>query len=241
MAYDSLLAVPDVNLELLLEAQEWNDLSETALRLLEAMQLDDFMLAMNVADLQGNVHNHFFGSLPKTFIAKLQIADRLETDPIARHILTSGIPLSWEVGPLCEMNSQELRYHALKELGIASGLSMAARSERSFSRIDFYSRDATTYPFKKQIQSNLFLFATYLNEATRILWAAQTPNQAPILTAREHECLKWSASGKTSQEIGLILGISQHTVYFHLKKVASKFNVYGTRHAISKAMENGIT
>jgi DNA-binding CsgD family transcriptional regulator len=58
-----------------------------------------------------------------------------------------------------------------------------------------------------------------------------------VLTEREQQCLRWSASGKTSDEIGTILGISKNTVYFHLKKAASKFEVYGTRHAISRAME----
>lgn len=45
---------------------------------------------------------------------------------------------------------------------------------------------------------------------------------------------------KTSSEIGLILGISQRTVYFHMKNVAMKLGVYSTRHAISRAVMMGI-
>ncbi|MGP4130849.1 autoinducer binding domain-containing protein [Pantoea tagorei] len=37
---------------------------------------------------------------------------------------------------------------------------------------------------------------------------------------RELEILKWTAEGKTSAEISLILAISQHTVNFHQKKYA---------------------
>jgi DNA-binding CsgD family transcriptional regulator len=44
------------------------------------------------------------------------------------------------------------------------------------------------------------------------------------LSQREHECLKWTACGKTYAEIGLILGISFGTVKCHLDKTRFKLN-----------------
>ena len=148
--------------------------------------------------------------------------------------------MEWQIEPLCQLDNGGFSYVMLKAYGITAGLSIGARSEHSFTRIDFYSNELETNPIKRQFWGDLFLFSSHLNEAARSLWAKKIPQQAPILTAREHQCLVWSANGKTSREIGLILEISRHTVYFHLKKVAAKFNVYGTRHAISRAMEMGL-
>ena len=41
---------------------------------------------------------------------------------------------------------------------------------------------------------------------------------------REKEILKWTAEGKTSAEIAMILSISENTVNFHQKNMQKKFN-----------------
>jgi LuxR family transcriptional regulator len=41
---------------------------------------------------------------------------------------------------------------------------------------------------------------------------------------RECEILKWTAEGKTSAEIAMILSISENTVNFHQKNMQKKFN-----------------
>ena len=41
---------------------------------------------------------------------------------------------------------------------------------------------------------------------------------------REKEILKWTAEGKTSAEIAMILSISENTVNFHQKNMHKKIN-----------------
>jgi LuxR family transcriptional regulator len=41
---------------------------------------------------------------------------------------------------------------------------------------------------------------------------------------REKEILRWTAEGKTSAEIAIILSISENTVNFHQKNMQKKFN-----------------
>jgi LuxR family quorum-sensing transcriptional regulator LasR len=156
-----------------------------------------------------------------------------------KHVERLGIPIAWQIETVCAQ-APASPYHELRETGILAGLSAAIRSEDSFSRIDFYSKTAGSFS-PLRFRSELLLFSCYLNEAARTLWSQQSPKvSAPILTSREQQCLHWSANGKTSNEIGSILGISQNTVYYHLKKAASKFEVYGTRHAISRALQMGL-
>jgi DNA-binding CsgD family transcriptional regulator len=45
------------------------------------------------------------------------------------------------------------------------------------------------------------------------------------LTDRELEVIEWIKAGKTNQEIGVILNITQNTVKSHLKRVYQKLNV----------------
>ena len=45
------------------------------------------------------------------------------------------------------------------------------------------------------------------------------------LSTREEEVLTWVARGKSSSDIGSILGISEKTVEYHIHKILHKFNV----------------
>lgn len=56
------------------------------------------------------------------------------------------------------------------------------------------------------------------------------------LTAREHDCLYWVAQGKTSWEIGCILGISERTVNFHIANLCGKLGVRTRQAAITAAI-----
>ena len=45
------------------------------------------------------------------------------------------------------------------------------------------------------------------------------------LTDRERECLTWIARGKSAWAAATILGVSHHTVNFHLKRCMAKLGV----------------
>lgn len=49
--------------------------------------------------------------------------------------------------------------------------------------------------------------------------------QGDTLTAREQEVLEWMQEGKSNPEIGVILGISTHTVKRHVERVLAKLGV----------------
>ena len=77
-----------------------------------------------------------------------------------------------------------------------------------------------------------------MHSAARLM--LDKPFDAPTLTPREREALRWAAIGKTSWEIGHILGIAESTVNFHLTTVAKKLQVQGRRAACSKALLLGL-
>ncbi|SFU07259.1 LuxR family transcriptional regulator [Kosakonia arachidis] len=57
---------------------------------------------------------------------------------------------------------------------------------------------------------------------------------------REREILKWTAEGKTSAEIAMILSISENTVNFHQKNMQKKFNAPNKTQIACYAAATGI-
>ena len=57
-----------------------------------------------------------------------------------------------------------------------------------------------------------------------------------LISARELDCLKWIAAGKTAWEASVILGITERTVRFHLNGAREKLNCLTTTQAVAKAV-----
>jgi len=60
------------------------------------------------------------------------------------------------------------------------------------------------------------------------------------LTSRELTCLRWAAIGKTSWEMGVILGLTERTVNFHIHNACKKLQVHGRQAAITAAFQAGL-
>jgi DNA-binding NarL/FixJ family response regulator len=74
---------------------------------------------------------------------------------------------------------------------------------------------------------------------------AEANNGAPylekiVVTKREREVLEWSSIGKTSAEIGLILGISENTVNIYKVKLGKKLNTSRMTQTLMRATELGL-
>ncbi len=71
-------------------------------------------------------------------------------------------------------------------------------------------------------------------------WAQDDVSQPSDLTDREMQVLRGVVDGKTNQEIGLDLGISQKTVEKHLESVYSKMKVASRVEAAVMAVRQGL-
>lgn len=60
------------------------------------------------------------------------------------------------------------------------------------------------------------------------------------LTTRELTCLRWASVGKTSWEMGVILGISERTINFHVHNACRKLGVHSRQAAITTAFQLGL-
>lgn len=66
------------------------------------------------------------------------------------------------------------------------------------------------------------------------------PSTLPTVTPRELQVLKWSAEGKTSQEVAVILGLSEHTVNSYTARVQQKLQVNNRAQMVAAALRTGL-
>jgi DNA-binding CsgD family transcriptional regulator len=60
------------------------------------------------------------------------------------------------------------------------------------------------------------------------------------LTEREIEILKWTAVGKTADDIALILSMKKRTVHFHVANAVQKMGVCNKTAAVVQAALSGM-
>jgi DNA-binding CsgD family transcriptional regulator len=97
------------------------------------------------------------------------------------------------------------------------------------------------------LQSNLLLFGLHAQAAICRLVQRDSVEprrpaieQAPRVSARELECLKWTRDSKTAWEVGLILGISERTVNAHISNAMRKLGCFNKHQAVLKAIDIGL-
>lgn len=70
--------------------------------------------------------------------------------------------------------------------------------------------------------------------------AGESGDPRSPLTPRQLECLRWAQAGKSSNDIGVILGISHRTVDSHIQEACFRLGVRTRVQAISMAIELGL-
>ena len=87
----------------------------------------------------------------------------------------------------------------------------------------------------------LLLSAVMAYQKVRHFLMRECQSKKPIqLSEREIECLNWLIEGKTSWEIGVLMGISARTVQFHLANCQLKLGTSNRIQTVVKAVVNNI-
>jgi len=86
--------------------------------------------------------------------------------------------------------------------------------------------------------STLFIICTQFHQA--FLRINRHTQKKVSLTCRQCECLLWVAANKSNWEIGVIVGIEERTVRFHLEKAFARLTVTSREEAVVKAIMLGL-
>lgn len=88
-------------------------------------------------------------------------------------------------------------------------------------------------PAREQAMALLYGCMELLDKVSRGCRSEEGPSER--LTRREIECLRWSAAGKSSDEIAIILDLSSHTVAGYLKSAMRKLDSVNRMQAVARA------
>jgi len=144
-------------------------------------------------------------------------------------------PFLWSEGGLPALKGWT-GLHLAKELGISDGLAVPL-PERA-GRVGVLSLAFERFELSPYQTRMVQLLAIIGYERMRALTVAPPP--AVQLTTRERDCLAFVAEGKSDTEIGDVLGLSAHTVHWHVENAKRKLGVRSRSQAVAKLYAIGL-
>ncbi|WP_363347808.1 autoinducer binding domain-containing protein [Methylocystis echinoides] len=166
----------------------------------------------------------------------------VDLDPIVRSGLGGILPIDWAQIDRSDPIIRKF-FGEAQELDVgANGLSIPVRGrlgEFALFSVTSNEPDPEWRAMKDELMRDLMILAFNFHAAT--LRACGVADETGVhLPPREASCLRWKALGKTDDDIGRILGISSHTVRFHLESARSRLNTANTTHTVAKALALGL-
>ncbi|MER9577849.1 LuxR family transcriptional regulator [Mesorhizobium sp. M0400] len=162
-------------------------------------------------------------------------------DPIIKTSRTRAGAFRWsEVYDDVSTTEDERRvFDEAATFGLRSGVSVPLHGpDGSFAIMSF--AQAWDGEFQNRTIAYLQLAALHFHLKVAKFDNSGAIEEMPNLSLREKECILWTAKGKSSWEIGKILGISGNTANFHIKNVMRKMDTSSRTAAATKAVQFGI-
>ena len=122
------------------------------------------------------------------------------------------------------------------EDGVVFGL-RALHGEFSLAAATWDTADAEATGKYEVAIRDLRLLMNYFHGQLLRINGVDSENEI-LMSARELDCLSWTAAGKTAWEASIILGISERTVRFHLNVAREKLKCATTTQAVAKAISH---
>jgi DNA-binding CsgD family transcriptional regulator len=212
-------------------------LKEICLEVSNKLQFDSFVYALRTPTNFSNAQVIMLDGYPQGWVKHYFESAYYESDPVLAWCIHEIFPIRWSdlvlepASPAAAMMLDAANY------GLCDGVTMPVHTPQGELGILSFSVNAPPAQARlitEQALSIIPLLATHLHQAVRRLGYCSKEIHSN-LTLRERECLTWAADGKTSNEIALLLGISENTVNFHLNNAMQKLDVVSRQHAIGKA------
>lgn len=164
----------------------------------------------------------------------------LNIDPTVAHGTRSVMPLVWSEGVFAKNRRfwEDAWVHGLRvgwsqscyDARGTGGLLTLARSAESMSPAEV-----------RELLPKVSWLAQAAHEGmSRLLLPKYMPEAGAVLSAREIEVLRWTADGKTSSEVGMIMNIAERTVNFHVNSALEKLGAVNKTSATIKAAMLGL-
>ncbi|TDN67158.1 LuxR family transcriptional regulator [Paraburkholderia sp. BL10I2N1] len=170
---------------------------------------------------------------PEQWVQHYQRNNYAVIDPVHRAALVRTVPYRWR--DIANLSTLERRVlDEARDAGLSDGMSIPIHEPMGRVLLFSLSSDAFTADAESMYQ-RLYLLSTQFHLQFERLKAPLTAIAQIQLTQRERDCLTWTARGKSSWDIGRLMGISEHTVNYHLKRAMEKLHTHSRVEAAVRA------
>jgi LuxR family transcriptional regulator, quorum-sensing system regulator SolR len=177
---------------------------------------------------------------PELWQRRYEGANYIAVDPTVTHGARSVLPLVWsdKVFASCPELWEEAKSHGLRvgwaqschNGNGAGGLLTLARSHEQFTPAELRDGESKMIWLSHAAHESMY----------RLLAPKLLPETASNLTSKEIEVLRWTADGKTSAEVSMIMNIAERTVNFHVNNAVAKLGAANKTAATIKAALTGL-
>lgn len=186
----------------------------------------------------------FITTYPQAWVEHYDRNNYLQVDPVMLDAPSRSTPMAWGTREHRKSVSprQKQFLNEAAEMGLSLGSAIPIHAAGGEFGLVSVAIDATPRQFTtlmRNHQHQLHLLSLYYHAHVAETFISPE-NPKVSVTARERECLLWSARGKGSWEISEILRVSEATVNFHLQNAMRKLEVHTRPHAIVKAVMLGL-
>lgn len=213
----------------------WNDLRIEMLKLQEAPQIFA-LLKQEVQQLGFDYYAYgvrhsipftrpktdIYGSYPRQWLEHYHQHNYAAVDPSILNGLRSTQMMVWSDALF---HDHRKLWSEAQDWGLRVGATLPIRSPNNALSVLSVARTYTAISTMEceHIRLRLRCIIEAVSNRLADIGHQQTTSELIELSLREREILQWTADGKSSGEIALILGISVNTVNFHLKIIQKKF------------------
>ncbi len=185
-------------------------------------------------DRNGFVANCLASNWPQELIALYDEVDLFYCCNLVSGLKRTIMPVFCDTSPFesTAANQENERLSSLfRDHGLKNTFAFTLHDADLRQYIFAFSGDRRDFP-RDETMSQVFRAMEFLD-----LFAQHNPVDRPSesLSNREIECLRWSAAGKSSDEIAIILDLSSHTVVGYLKSAMRKLDSVNRMQAVARA------
>jgi len=177
---------------------------------------------------------------PASWIKRYLQMGYIYVDPVVREGFQRVIPFRWN--ELTIQNATEFSFltDALAHGVGPCGFSIPVLSKRGHRALFSISSSRSEQEWNDFLATKRSMLIQIANRLHCRVVVEIFGEERPHLTTRELECLRWTALGKATSEIAIILNISPLTVRDYLKSIRYKMDSVTSAQAVSKAVKLGL-
>jgi LuxR family transcriptional regulator, quorum-sensing system regulator CinR len=177
---------------------------------------------------------------PPSWIKRYLQMGYVDVDPVLREGFVRTLPFDWSELTVDSEEQGAFLLDALEHGVGPHGLSIPVSSKQGHRGLFSVSFSRSEEEWAEFVKTTLPALVEIANRIHQRVIKEVFGEDHPRLTARELECLRWTAHGKDAGEIASILNISVHTTRDYLKSARHKLDCVTSAQAVSKAVMLGL-